>query len=125
MRKYPTPPDSIFWLQGYYLTMNRRGYIPDRILQANPTADPPTVVTPVRGIAMSAREFNNNPTMAPTLAASFTKDALKTMHENSDRPGMYREPCINCKSLLPVFDVPIGAAGYDLDATNWGIVWKA
>ncbi|KAK0634150.1 hypothetical protein B0T14DRAFT_561663 [Immersiella caudata] len=100
------------------------GYITDRILQPNPTTVPPTVATPVRGISMSVREFNNDPTMAPTLAASFTKAALKTMHENTEGAGMYRQPCVNCQSLLPVFDVPVGAANYDLDATNWGIVWK-
>ncbi|KAK2046039.1 hypothetical protein LZ31DRAFT_593442 [Colletotrichum somersetense] len=104
------------------MKLKLKGYITDRIL--HPTAILPAVVAPVRGIAMPVREFNNDPTLALTLAASFTKDALKTMHDNVPDLGMYREPCVDYRSLLSVFDVTVGAANYDLDAINWGIVWK-
>ncbi|KAK2031499.1 hypothetical protein LX32DRAFT_650640 [Colletotrichum zoysiae] len=98
------------------LGSRRKGYITDRI--QHPTATPPAVATPVRGIAMSIREFDNDPTLAPTLAASFTKDALKTIHDNVPGLGMYREHCVNCRSQLPLFDVTVGAANYNLNATG-------
>jgi len=106
-------------------TNNRTGYAPGRVIP-NATAIPPVAGTPVRGVAMSVREFIDDPALAPKLAASFTKDTLKTMHEDkaSGGCGLYGEPCVNCRSLLPCFDVPVGAVDYDLDAKDWGIQWK-
>ena len=59
---------------------------------------------------MQIRAFSNHPywdgTSCADLANHFNLNTLNSFHDTANG-GVYRRPCLNCQSLLPVLDVPI------------------
>ena len=86
----------------------------------------------MRGLALSARRFGGDTRFGDVgsceaLYNAFNSETLTKFHEAGKEPNSqkvsspaYRLPCDNCKSLLPLFDTPIGKNEYDADV--WTLV---
>jgi hypothetical protein len=71
---------------------------------------------------MEVRKFNNGVgvgggTTAVSLAANFSSTTLNNFHNDVGR--VYRTPCVNCNTLLPALDAPIGAVNYHQDMVTF------